>query len=290
VRRPRTAILLLCALFLIAPAAPAAEKADTKIARTLAVIPFYAPERMWQLYSPFVAYLGSRTSEPWELKLYASHEEMVRAVCAGEVDVALLGPVPLGRVNIACGAAPLLVALGRDGKPVYRAMLLTSDPAVASIEALRGRKVGFFRGSTAAHVVPLRMLRDAGLAPGSFEEVYFESQDKMLTALLERKIAGCGVKEALYRRFEQEPVRLLQVSQELPNFALAVLPTLPQAVRERLAAALLALRPKERPADAEAMRGWDDEVANGFAVPPPGFLPAVLRLRDVYEAVIHESR
>lgn len=287
---PRTAILLLSAIFLIAPAASAAGKDGEKVARTLAVIPFYAPERMWQLYSPFVDFLGTRTGEPWELKLYAGHDEMVRAFCAGEVDVALLGPVPLGRVNVACGAEPLLAALGRDGKPAYRAMLLASDPAVASIGALRGRKVGFYRGSTAAHVVPLHLLRDAGLAPGSFEEVFFESQDKLITALLERKIDGAGVKETLYRRFAQEPLRLLQESAELPNFAIAVLPSLPRAVRDRLVAVLLPLRPQERPADAEAMQGWDDEVANGFAVPPPEFLPAVLRLRDTYEAVMHESR
>ena len=289
-RGPRTAILLLSAIFLVASAAPTAGGDGAKAARTLAVIPFYTPERMWQLYSPFVAYVGRRTGEPWELKLYAGHDEMVRAFCAGEVDVALLGPVPLGRVSVACGAVPFLVALGRDGKPAYRAMLLTSDPAVASVGELRGRKVGFFRGSTAAHVVPLHMLRDAGLAPGSFEEVFFESQDKMITALLERRIAGAGVKETLYRRFEQEPLRLLKTSEDLPNFALAALPALPRAVRERLVSALLPLRPQERPADAETMQGWDDEVANGFAVPPPEFLPAVLRLRDTYEAVMHESR
>ncbi|HEY6000937.1 MAG TPA: PhnD/SsuA/transferrin family substrate-binding protein [bacterium] len=287
---PRMLVLVALSLGVLAPAPLRAVESGTAPVHTLAIIPFYAPERMWQLYTPFVEYLGRATGEPWTLKLVTSHDEMIAAVCAGEVDVAFLGPVPAGRVNARCGAVPFVVALGKDLRPVYRAMLLTSDPAVTSTEGLRGRKVGFFRGSTAAHIVPLSMLRDAGLGPGSFEEVYAESQDKLMTTLLERKIAGAGVKENLYRKFEKEPVRLLEASAELPNFAFVALPSLSPAVRERLAGALLPLRPKERAADAETMRGWDDEIANGFAAPAPEFLPAVLRLRDMYEAVMHESR
>ena len=281
--RMPTAILLLGAILLVVSPAPAAA-AGAKPTRTLAVIPFYTPERMWQLYSPFVSYLGSHTGESWELKLYASHDEMVRAFCAGEVDVALLGPVPLGRVNVACGAEPLLVALGRDGKPVYRAMLLTSDPAVASIEALRGRKVGFFRGSTAAHVVPLHLLRDAGLAAGSFEEVFFESQDKVLTALLERKIAGAGVKEALYRRFEQEPVRLLRdvggAAELRPRRAPDAATGRPGAPRRGAAAAAPQGAPGGRGGDAGLGRRGRQRFRRAAAGVPVGGAAAARRVRS----------
>jgi phosphonate transport system substrate-binding protein len=286
---PRLLVLVGLALATIAPATAPAAETGARPGHVLAVIPFYAPEKMWQAYTPLVEYLSRATGEPWTLKLVTSHDDMIAAVCAGEVDVAFLGPVPAGRANARCGAVPFIAALGKDGRPVYHAMVLTGDPAVTSFEGLRGKKVGFFRGSTAAHVVPLNMLREAGLAPGSFEEVYVESQDKLMTALLEGKVAGAGIKETLYRKFEKEPLRLLGTSAELPNFAFVALPALPQALRDRLSAALLPLRPKERPADAETMRGWDDEIANGFVSPTPEFLPAVLRLRDMYEAVLHES-
>jgi ABC-type phosphate/phosphonate transport system substrate-binding protein len=204
--------------------------------------------------------------------------------------VTLLGPVPLGRVNRACGVLPFLVPRGKDGKPAYRSMLLSSDPAVVKVADLRGKKVGLFKGSTAAHIIPLKMLNDAGLGPGTFVPVFFESQDRIMTALLSREVSGAGVKEALFRRFEKDPVHLLQASDPLPNFAFAALPSQPPALRARLVAALLKVRPLEDTAAAAIVKGWDDEIKNGFVVPPPDFLPAVLGVYDVYEMVMHESR
>jgi len=259
-------------------------------ARTLAVVPFYTPEKMWQLYAPLVDYLRRETGESWEMKLFANHEALVKGVCAGEVDVALLGPVPLGRVNRSCGALPFLVPLGKDGQPLYHAMLLTGDPGIGAIAQLRGRKFGLMKGSTAAHAMPLHMLQQAGLGPGAVEPVFFESQDRIVTALLAREIAGGGVKEALYRRFAKEPLRLLGTSEPLPNFAFTAPASQPAAARERFVAALLKLRPLANEADAQIVRTWDDEVRNGFALPGPDFLPAVLRIDDIGRAVMHEAR
>jgi ABC-type phosphate/phosphonate transport system substrate-binding protein len=258
--------------------------------RTFAVVPFYTPERMWQLYTPLIEYLRRQTGEGWEMKLFPSHDAIVKAVCAGEVDVALLGPVPLGRVNRACGALPFLVPLGKDGKPVYHAMVLTGDPGVTAIAQLRGRKFGLMKGSTAAHVLPVHMLAAAGIGPADVEPVFFESQDRIVTALLAREIAGGGIKEALYRRFEKEPLRLLGTSEPLPNFAFTAPAAQPAAVRERFVAALLKLHPGAGKDDAETVRGWDDEVKNGFMLPAPDFLPAVLRIDEIARAVLHENR
>jgi phosphonate transport system substrate-binding protein len=282
--------MLSLALSLVPSTPRAADPAAAPATRKLAVIPFYTPERMWQLYAPVVDYIRRETGEPWELKLYPNHEATLEGVCRGEADVALLGPVPLGRANRRCGILPFLVPLGKEGRPTYHSMLLSSDPAVTAVAGLRGKKVGLFKGSTAAHIIPLKMLSDAGLGPGTFEPVFYESQDRIMTALLSHEVAGAGVKEALYHRFASEPVRLLMTSEELPNFAFAALPSHPPAQRKRLVAALLKLQPRDNAADAAFVKGWDDEIKNGFVVPGPDFLPAVLQVHDVYETVMHESR
>jgi len=286
-----TAILALLCLAAVPSLASAADAAaPSRTTRTLAVIPFYSPERMWLLYTPLIDYLRLETGEPWELKLYPNHDSMIAGVCAGEVDVTLLGPVPLGRVNRTCGALPFLVPLDKGGKPQFHAVLLSGDPAVTTVAGLRGKKIGFFKGSTGAHIIPLKMLGDAGLGPGAFEPVFFEGQDRIMTALLAHEIAGAGVKEVLYRRFEKDPIRLLQTSEPLPNFAFVALPSQPAALRARFVAALLKLNPRERPADAAIVKGWDDEIKNGFMAPAPDFLPTVLKVFDIYEALMHESR
>lgn len=282
--------LLLGALTLTTPTTAQAAKPAKPASRTFAVIPFYAPERIWLLYSPLVEYLERATREPWKLALHADHASFIDDLCSGRVDVVLLGPVPLGRANRRCGATPFLVALGATGAPDYRSVLVTTDPAVTSVAALRGRTVGFFKGSTAAHVAPVEMLAEAGLPPGSYEAVFLESQDRLMSALLAGKIQAAGVKEALKRRFEREAtLRVLATSAPLPNFAFAALPTFGRVERDRFAAALLRLRPRVRPADAATVQGWDDEVKNGFVRPSPQFLPAVLSLEDAVEKILSDA-
>jgi phosphonate transport system substrate-binding protein len=281
--------LFICLLAAPGPA-PAADPPRAPAPRRLAVVPFYAPEQMWRLYAPLVEFLRRETGEPWELALHPTHEALIEEFCAGRVDVALLGPVPLGRVNHRCGGLPVLVALGPGGTPTYRSVLLTADPEVTSVAALRGKEIGFFRGSTAAHAVPLRLLDDAGLAPGSYRPVYLESQDRLVAALLAGKISASGVKSALYERFRGERgLRVLATSGPLPNFAFAAPPS-SQGRLDRFAAALRRVRPGERSADAELVGTWDDEIRHGFVAPTPEYLAAVLALQELTERQARDAR
>ncbi len=287
-------ILVACALVLVLRAARAAEAPKALHPHgslyTLSVIPFYGPEKMWALYAPFVEQLRKTTGQPWELKLYSDHDSLIADLCSGDVSIALLGPVPLGRANRQCGARPVLVALGKDGKPFYRSVIVTIDPAVTELRMLAGRKFGLFEGSTAAHIVPLKMLKDAGLGEGSVDLVYFEGQDRIMTALLTREVDAAGVKESLYRKFRNEPIRALRTSDPLPNFAFCASPETKPPALDRLVAWLLKLKPLAAAADAATVRTWDDEIKNGFAAPDADFLPSVARLNDVYQEITREAR
>jgi ABC-type phosphate/phosphonate transport system substrate-binding protein len=198
--------------------------------------------------------------------------------------------VPLGRANRKCGAEPLIVALGKDGKPTYRSVIVTSDAAVTALGGVRGKKFGFFKGSTAAHIVPAKLLKDAGLGPEAVELVFLESQDRIMTALLTREISAAGVKETLYRKFEKEPLRVLMISVPLPNFAFSALPSWSSQVREQFEQALLRLKPHTNTRDAATMKDWDDEIKNGFVIPADDYLPAVLNLLTTTREIMHEDR
>lgn len=283
VRSRLTLIASIASLLLPRPAA-AEGHAEPRPPRKLSIVPFYAPEQLWRLYSPLVEFLRQETGEPWELALQPGHEALVDAFCAGGIDLAVLGPVPLARVNRRCGGVPFLVALGAEGDATYRSVLLTADPAVTSVAGLRAKEVGFFRGSTAAHVVPARMLADAGLEPDAYRPVWLESQDRLVAALLAGRISAAGVKSALYERVKDEAgLRLLGTSGPLPNFSVVASPSLPPAARERIAAALLRLRPAQRAADAERVRSWDDELRHGFVRATPEHLAAARALQELAE-------
>ena len=287
------ALLLLFSLAgtaLSAPPAAAPGKPAAAHPYTLTVIPYYSPEKIWTKYSPLIDHLKRATGKPWELKLYHNHDALLDALCGGEVSFALLGPVPLGRAIDRCGVGIEAVALGKDGKPFYRAVIATGDPAVRTLADLKGRRFALFKGSTAAHIIPLKMLREAGIAEAELAPVFYESQDRMVNALLERDASGGGVKEVLYRKFRGDQLRLLKMSDPVPGFAIASAPAVNAAARTSLAAALTALDPRGAATDRQLMQEWDEEVKNGFILPPAAYRSSVLAILSVYREITHEVR
>lgn len=257
---------------------------------TVTVIPFYSPEKIWTLYAPFVDFLRESTGKPWELKLYATHDKLIEGLCSGKVSLALLGPVPLGRVMEKCGAEPVAVALGKDGKPFYRSVVVTGEPGINSLEGLRGKKIGLFKGSTAAHILPRQLLREAGLKKGDIEPVFYESQDHIVNALLAHQVAGAGLKEGLFKKFQGDNLRLLKASEPLPNFAFAAAPGLAGATRSLFTEALLKLHPAASEADAKRTASWDDEVRNGFIAPTATFRTAIKEIVNLTNEIMLEDR
>lgn len=265
-----------------------AEKAPSSY--TFAVIPYYTPEKIWTLFSPFVEYLRKTTGQPWKLKLYHNHDEFVANLCNGTISVALAGPIPLGRAYNTCGVKPILVALAKNGKPDYHSVIVTNDPSIHEVADLKGEKIGFFKGSTAAHIIPVKLLKNAGIPFSQIQPVFFESQDRIFSALMSGELAAGGMKESLYRKIEGNLLRAVAVSEPLPNFALCALPSLQEKVRASVVSSLLNLKPLSNKRDAETVKSWDDEVKNGFIEPPPSFLPAIINLYSTYWEVVNDTR
>ena len=75
---------------------------------------------------------------------------------------------------------------------------------------------------------------------------------------------ACGVRDIVGDRFLQRGLRLLVRSDPIPNFPVVVAPGVSAEVRRSLTRVLVDL-PREDPAIAAAMAGWDRELAGGFA-------------------------
>lgn len=265
--------------------AVAAEHAvgDRQTPLTFAVIPFYSPDKIWTLYTPFVEFLNKSTGRPWTLKLYHDHNSFVSDLCNGKISLALSGPVPLVRANAACGTKPMLAALGRDATPYYHSVVLTASPAISAIRDLSGKKIAYFKGSTAAHVVPFAMLQEGGVPLGSVTTVPLQSQDSMINALLSGEVDAAGVKENLYRKLGNTPLKVVAKSPPLPNFAMCAGRGFPAAVRRKLTESLLSLAPLRNKQHAALTGKWDDELKFGFVVPDEKYQASLLKLKKIYE-------
>jgi len=278
-------IIRLCLVLLLLCSVSAA--ASTHY--TFAVTPFYTPEKIWTFYSPFIDYLNKTTGDTWELKLYQNHEALINDICSGKLSLALLGPVPLGRVNAKCGVKPLLVALGNDGKPSYHSVILTNDPTVKSLSGLKNKEFGFLKGSTAAHILPAKMLGDAGVGMPDVRPVYMESQDRLISALMSGNVKAAGVKENLAARFIKKGLTIVATSPPLPNFALSAPTSLPASVRQHLVSTLVHLKPLNNSKDAKTVKSWDDEIKHGFMRPDKEYLPSVMKVLEIFREIQHEK-
>lgn len=287
-------LIMALAILIMAPG-PAYPKPDKTGGRegsvlTFAVIPFYGPEKIWKLYTPFVNYLNKTTRHRWELKLFHNHEDVIAGLCSGEISIAMLGPVPLGRAAKHCGVEPLVVALGSDGRPFYRAVILTAQNGVKDLIWLKGKRFGVFQGSTAAHILPLKMLQDAGVAQKDITLVFYPNQEDIIRAVMTSKVAAGGVKESLYLKFKDAPLKVLKTSDPVHGFAFSAARSIGPEARQAFINALLELKPREKAEHQRIVKDWDDEIKNGFVLPPESFLDDVLKLNKVYEDIMHEDR
>ncbi len=266
-RRGRLTAAWLTAVWLLAAVAFAGGPDGRGAVHRLGVVGFYNPRLMYAKYQRLVDYLSAATEQEWELAVTLHYDETVRALCAGEIDVAYLGPFTALRAHAACGAEPV-VRLQTGGRATYRSLILVRrDGPVHRLEDLRGRVFAFGSPlSTSSHLVPRLMLEEAGLRPGTDVACrYFGHHDRAARAVLLGEADACGVRDIVGERFRERGLRVLARSRPLPNFPFVLAPGSPEAVREALVEALVR-RPARDRALRSRMREWDVELAGGFAL------------------------
>ncbi len=264
-----TAIAALSAVLIASAPQRMPTRTDRPTAR-LGVVSFYNPRLMYMKYQPLADYLSQHT--PWrvELDLGASYSETVARLCAGEVQLAYLGPLSYLRAVEACGARAI-VRLNTGKSATYQSYILVrQDSPIRTLGDLRGRGVGFgARLSTSAHLMPRAMLEAAGLRSGrDFGCHYYGHHEGATRGVLLGEVAACGVRDLVGDAFLVRGLRVLARSGPIPNFPLAIGPASPDGFERAIVQALVEL-PGSDQAIARLMADWDTELASGFALADP---------------------
>jgi phosphonate transport system substrate-binding protein len=264
--RLRRDVLLAAASVALAAASliPAQSVAHTY---SFGVVNFYNPRLMYLKYQPLVDYLSEQTGLHWELVLSSSYEHTVRELCAGQLDVAYLGPYTYARAHELCGARPV-VQLKTGGKLTYRGLIMVRSSSPARVLAdIRGQRIGFGAPlSTSSHLVAREMLERAGLNAGrDVTCVYFMHHDRAARAVLLGEVEACAVRDIVGEKFVQRGLRVLAASDPIPNFPFVLTPARDEELRDRMARVLVSI-PSASPHVRGMIGSWDEELAGGFAV------------------------
>lgn len=227
-----------------------------------------SPKEDVAIYLPFLRYLERETGLKFDLDFTANYQETVENLGKGITSFAALGPVNCilarNRYDVGC----LVTGLNTEGSSQYKAVIVTRmDSPLHDISELGGRSFAFGdRFSTQGHVIPRKMLEDAGITLGELSRFVFTgSHAATVRSVLNGEYDAGGIQDALAWRLAAEgTLRVLAVSKPYPSSLICYSPEVPADKVEMVRKALLAFDPKGH--DAASLKDWDKtEMAYGFA-------------------------
>ena len=208
--------------------------------------------------------LEKTTGYKFEVAVPTSYAAVIEAMCAGKADVAWLATFAYVLANDKCGVEAKLTTV-RFGLATYRAQIIALSDAerekkglkpIRSLEDINGLKFAFTDPlSTSGYLFAKSMLIDAGIKPG--EEIFAGGHPQVVLAVYQGDVdAGATfwspirpdgtIGDARRNVFETYPdagerVKILRLSDEIPNDTVSFRKDLPEDVKQKLVAAILTM-------------------------------------------------
>ncbi|MBI5576069.1 MAG: phosphate/phosphite/phosphonate ABC transporter substrate-binding protein [Deltaproteobacteria bacterium] len=230
------------------------------------VIPRFNPHVMYEYYQPLMDYLSRNTPYRFELRIGRSYMETIEDLRKGVTDVAYLGGATYALARHRFGARALVKPLNAQGKSAYRCnIIVRSDSPVRKLSDLKGRSFAFgARRSTTGSLIPTIMLCEAGVTPDKLgRRKNLRNHEEVARAVLKGVFEAGAVKDVVAWKYKDQGLRVVAVSEELPNAPIAAGPSLSMDAEKALTGALLSIdETKER--GRSGSEGLGPEIRGGF--------------------------
>jgi phosphonate transport system substrate-binding protein len=175
---------------------------------------------------PLTDLLAELLGQPVEMRLFENHEELLAAFSGGEIDLVMLGSLPL-LLAMERDAPLQQVVMFREasGSSAYRCVLTAPVDGVASTDELGLVKTGLSLAltreeSTCGPVASFSILIDHGLSPDDFSSSYQGGHDDVARAVLLRTHSIGGMKESVAKKWFGLGLRVIAMSRQVPGLAL----------------------------------------------------------------------
>jgi phosphate/phosphite/phosphonate ABC transporter binding protein len=253
----------------LSPARRRPEARETDRIVYLGVPPVLAQGELELAYGPLAGYLEHRLGERVSLVTAESYGSLAHALERGEVDAAILPPVPFAAVRRRVGGVVIAQVLA-SGRLAYEAEIVTRADGPATLEELRGQRVGFTSlDSLSGWIAPVRTLAEKGIDLSDLGEVVLAgNHSAALAALASGRVDAAATYDEALRRFSAEHpdarLRVLATIQGLPNEFVVARSGISSDLATALGGALLAL---ESDAAALPVRAGLERVSGGGFAP-----------------------
>ncbi len=263
--------------------------ADNRL--NIGVIPYDAPNKLKELYTPFANYLGVKTGKDAHIFVAANYVGVAQALQADQLDIAYLNPLSYvlfasKMQNTPEHLIPLAMPDVHGSLYYYGVIVTRRETGITSIAQLRGKKMAFAEPtSTSGYLYPYQYLKEHGIDPDhDLGQKEFAGSPAVIPAVLNGTVdAGCVFDEAmtLFTKTPTQRADLVVLARVGPiaNGMLVARGNLDPATLAKIKAALISINtdPVAKPAlkDLQVTR-W--EPANDSVFDPVRKAATVLHL------------
>jgi phosphonate transport system substrate-binding protein len=221
----------------------AASHADELAPLEFGVVPQQASAKLARGWIPVTRWLSERLGRPVRFRTAPSIPEFEKRVAAGEYDIAYMNPYHY----VVYSKQPGYRAIANQRNKHIRGILVTRKlDGVTSLKELNGQTLAFpAPAAFAASILTRAYLKNEGI---DFTPVYVRSHDSVYRAVAEgHNPVGGGVRRTFNAMDPQvtAQLRVLWESDGYTPHALAVHPSVPDALRDEIQRALLELEQSE---------------------------------------------
>ncbi len=259
---PLRKVLALSLQALLSCLAPPVAFADLQLGSVAADIPAVMHQRL----KPLADYLARELGEPVTLRLAPDLKRAAEEVASGQVDISYLTPVAYLRAHSA-GKVRLVAKVVTQGQGALRLMIVArDDSALRSPRDLVGKSFAF--GDPAA-ILQRAVVVHSGIR---LEELggykFIGHYDNIARGVANGDFDAGILKDSTAEAWSRKGLRIIHTSPALPPYNIAVSGHTPEALENRIRAALLRLN-IARPDQAEVIRALDSQYT-GFAAVSDG--------------------
>ena len=216
----------------------------------VSAIPDEAPTELLRKFKPLGAYLEQELGMKVEFVPVADYAAVVEALAADRIDMAWLGGFTFVQARLKTGNAVPLVQREQDAE--FTSKFITSDPAVKSLQDLKGKTFAFGSvSSTSGSLMPRYFMLQDGIKPEDFfSRVAYSGAHDATAAWVQAGKADAGVLNASVwqklvdaGKVDTDKVKVFATTPTYYDYNWTVRGNLDAALQEKIKAAFLALDP-----------------------------------------------
>lgn len=191
------------------------------------VFPRHSPSQTVQMYHPLAQYLSLRIGREVQIETTASYPLFWQALEAARYHIVHLNQYHYVRAHKEKGYRAIAKNEEAGRATIAGAILVRNDSAIASIQDLKGKTIVFGGDRTAlmSYILPTYLLRQAGLQPADYTEIFSNAPPNVALAVYFKQAhAGATGDIVLEMPFVKDKIDVTQMRYLVRGEAVAQLP------------------------------------------------------------------